>query len=70
VDYLAHLDAEIRDIAICCYTVAFRAAFGAFIGVAGFAVLSAALGIGAQPGGSDKEELTEQPPRDYVPVLE
>jgi hypothetical protein len=70
VEYLAKLDPQTRALAIQCYTVAFRAAFGALIGVAACAVLSAAIGIGAKKGGEDKEEATEPPLSEGIPVLE
>lgn len=70
VEYLSKLDPQTRALAIQCYTDAFRAAFGGLIGVAACAVLSAAIGIGAKKGGEDREEVTEPPLSEGIPVLE
>ncbi|WVQ84267.1 hypothetical protein IAT38_006419 [Cryptococcus sp. DSM 104549] len=72
VTYLSKLEPATREVAVRCYVVAFRGAFGALAVVAGCVVLSAVIGIGATGGTheEDEEERCEPPLSEGVPVLE
>ncbi|ORY27487.1 major facilitator superfamily domain-containing protein [Naematelia encephala] len=54
--FISQLDWPTQQIAVRCYTVAFRATFGALVAAAGCTLLSAALGIGAKSKGEKTQE--------------
>lgn len=74
VDYLAQLDPSRRQVAVKCYVLAFRAAFGGLVGAAGCVLIAIVLGIRTREDTRVVEVADEErcnpPLSEGVPVLD
>lgn len=74
VDYLAQLDPARREVAVKCYVLAFRAAFGGLVGAGVCVLIATVLGIGTRENMLEEEVVDEEmcnpPLSEGAPVLD
>lgn len=74
VDYLIQLDPARREVAVKCYVLAFRGAFGGLVRAGVCVLIATVLGIGTRENMPEEEAVGEEmcnpPLSEGVPVLE